>query len=208
MKKIVLLGLSVVFAVTSAVAGGKGPKGNVVYKVDASASKLKWVGKKVTGEHFGYLTFKSGEVTYNGTSVVNGTAVVDMNSMTCTDIENKEYADKLVGHLKNGDFFDTDKHPTAEFKLLSITPIAGAKSGENNCTMKGTLTIKGVSNAIEFPARVEVNGSNLVVRADVTFDRTKFGIKYGSASVIEGIGDKAIADDVLFSLALVARLEK
>jgi len=210
MKKIILLGLSVVFAATSALAGGKGPKGNnnTVFKVDATSSKLKWVGKKVTGEHFGYLSFKSGEVTYNGTSVVAGNAVVDMNTMTCTDIENKEYADKLVGHLKNGDFFDVEKFQTSEFKLSSVTSIKGAKTGENNCNVKGTLTIKGVSNAIEFPARVEVNGSTLVLRADVTFDRTKFGIKYGSASVIEGIGDKAIHDEVLFSLALVARTGK
>lgn len=208
MKKIILLGLSVVLAATSALAGGKGPKGNTVYKVDAAASKIKWVGKKVTGEHFGYISFKNGEVAHNGTSVVSGNAVVDMNSITCTDIENKEYADKLVGHLKNSDFFDVAQFQNAEFKLISVTPINGAKDKEDNCKIKGTLTIKGVSNPIEFPARVEVNGPTLVLRADVTFDRTKFGIKYGSASVVEGLGDKAIYDDVLFSLALVARSGK
>ncbi len=208
MKKLIILGLAVLVAASTAVAGGKGTKGNTVFKVDAASSKLKWVGKKVTGEHFGYLSFKTGEVVYNGTAVTGGKAVVDMNTMTCTDIENKEYADKLVGHLKNADFFDVEKFSTSEFTLGTITPIAGAKDGENNYNVKGTLTIKGVSNAIEFPARVEINGATLVLRADITFDRTKFGIKYGSASVIEGIGDKAIHDEVLFSLALVARAAK
>ncbi|MES2627476.1 MAG: YceI family protein [Bacteroidota bacterium] len=202
MKNFLFTALAVVAVSVSAVAGGKEKAANTTYKVDAGASKIKWVGKKVTGEHAGYVSFKSGTVSYDGKNVTVGNAVVDMNSITCSDLEAAKGGDKLVGHLKNADFFDVEQHPTAEFKLTSVVP---AKDGDNTHKVKGTLTIKGVTNAVEFPARIEVKDKTLVLRADVTFDRTKYGIKYGSASVMEGLGDKAIYDDVLFSLALVAR---
>lgn len=191
----------------SAVAGGKDKVSGTTYKIDASASKIKWVGKKVTGEHAGYVSFKSGSINFDGKTVTSGNAVVDMNSITCSDLQPAQGGDKLVGHLKNGDFFDVSKHPSAEFKMTSISPIANAKEGESNYKVKGSLTIKGITNPIEFPARIEVKDKVLVLRADVTFDRTKFDIKYGSASVVEGLGDKAIYDDVLFSMALVSRAE-
>lgn len=204
MKNFLLTGITMIAALT-AFAGGPKATNSTVYKIDATDSKIKWVGKKVTGEHFGYISFKSGEIDYNGKQIVKGTAVVDMTSMTCTDITDAGVAQKLVGHLKNEDFFDVAKHQTSEFKLNTITPIAGAKEGANNYTVKGTLTIKGVTNAVEFPAKVEAKGKTIIIRADVTFDRTKYGIKYGSASVIEGIGDKAISDEVFLALVLVGR---
>jgi polyisoprenoid-binding protein YceI len=64
----------------------------------------------------------------------------------------------------------------------------------------GELIIKGVTQPISFPVR----------RADdkyvgkATFDRTKFGITYGSGSFFENLGDKVINDavDVEFTLAV------
>lgn len=207
MKKILFTVLALATVSIAAVAGGKEKSAKTTFKVDAAASKIKWVGKKVTGEHAGYLSLKGGTINYDGKVVTAGTAVVDMNSITCSDLEPDKGGDKLVGHLKNGDFFDVAKFPTSDFKVITLTPIAGAKAGENNYTVKGSLTIKGITNPIEFPARIEVKDKTLVLRADVKFDRTKFDIKYGSASVIEGLGDKAIYDEVLFSLALVSRAE-
>ncbi|HEX4887294.1 MAG TPA: YceI family protein [Luteibaculaceae bacterium] len=204
MKKMLLTGFAAILVAVSAIAAN--PKAeNGKYTIDAKASKLKWVGKKVTGEHTGYISFKSGVITTKGNSIASGNAVVDMTSITCTDLTDAEYNGKLVGHLKAEDFFDVAKFNESEFKLNTITPISGAKEGANNYTVKGTLTIKGVTQSIEFPAKVEIKGKTLVVRADVTFDRTKYGIKYGSKSFVEGIGDKAISDEVQLSFALVAK---
>lgn len=207
MKKFLLASLAIVFTTVTVLAGGDLKSAKTEYKIDAATSKIKWVGKKVTGEHTGYVSFKSGSVNYSDNKITDATAVVDMTSITCSDMEPGAGGDKLVGHLKAVDFFDVSKFGTSEFKMVSLTKIEGAKEGENNYKVKGTLTIKGITNAIEFPARVEVKDKTLVLRADVTFDRTKYDIKFGSASVIEGIGNRAISDEVLFSLALVARAE-
>ncbi len=207
MKNVLLTSLAVLTLSVAAIAGGNDKNATKTYKIDDTASKIKWVGKKVTGEHTGTVKFKAGTVAYNGKQVTGGNAVVDMNTITCTDLAPNAGGDKLVGHLKAEDFFNTAKFATAEFKLTSLTPIAGAKKGESNYKVKGTLIIKGISNPIEFPAIVGVNGKLLTINGDVAFDRTKYDIKFGSASFFESLGDKAIYDEVLFSLALVARAE-
>ena len=38
-----------------------------------------------------------------------------------------------------------------------------------------------------------------------TFDRTKWGIKYNSASFFEGLKDKAISNDIGLKISLVAK---
>ena len=107
--------------------------------------------------------------------------------------------DKLVGHLKSDDFFGVETHPTATFVLKS----AEKKSG-NEYTVKGDLTIKGITKSIEFPATVKVSGNTLEASAEVVIDRSKFDVKYGSGSFFDGLGDKMIYDDFTLDISLVA----
>ena len=74
----------------------------------------------------------------------------------------------------------------------------------NNTTVTGKLTIKGIANNITFPANVKVIKGTLVAFADVKVDRTKYEIKYGSKNFFEGLGDKAISDEFLLKLKIVA----
>jgi hypothetical protein len=45
------------------------------------------------------VTLKSGTLVMDGTKLKSGVIEIDMNTITCTDLQG-EYADKLVGHLK------------------------------------------------------------------------------------------------------------
>lgn len=174
------------------------------YKVDVAKSDVKWHAKKVTGEHMGSIPLTSGQLNVQGNKVVGGTFAFDMNSITCSDIKDAEFNQKLVGHLKSDDFFSVEKNPTATFKITGVKPIEGAAAGAANTTVTGDLTIKGITKSISFPAAVTVKNGVANAKADVTVDRTKFDIRYRSSNFFENLGDKAIYDEFVVSLDITA----
>ncbi len=171
------------------------------YKVDVAKSDAKWHAKKVTGEHMGNISLKGGQMDVQGNKVVGGTFTFDMNSITCTDLTDAGYNQKLIGHLKSDDFFSVEKNPTATFKITNIKPAAG----KDNATVTGDLTIKGITKAISFPAVISVKNGVATAKADVTVDRSKFDIRYGSKSFFDNLGDKAIYDEFVVSIDVTAK---
>jgi polyisoprenoid-binding protein YceI len=172
----------------------------VTYKVDAAKSAMTWEGKKVTGAHNGNILIKDGMMTVDGGKLTGGTFTIDMVSMSNTDLTDKGYNEKLMGHLKGEDFFNVAKFPTATFKITSVKPGAAA----NQYTIGGNMTIKGITNAVSFPATVKMTASMIEANGTATLDRTKYDIRYGSKSFFENIGDKAIYDEFVVGLKLVA----
>ncbi|MBC3794814.1 YceI family protein [Spirosoma utsteinense] len=171
----------------------------VAYRLDVSKSQLHWTAKKITGEHMGTLAFKEGGLTFNGNKLTGGQFTVDMTSLVNTDLTDKGYNDKLVGHLNSDDFFSTAKHPTATFRITKLTP-----TGPATYQVTGDMTIKGITQATTFPATVKQTATGVEATGKLTLDRTKYDIKYGSKSFFEGLGDKAIYDDFDIDLKLVA----
>lgn len=167
--------------------------------VSKSASKITWTGKKVTGEHSGTIKIKQGTLEIADGMLTSGRVSADMTSMDCTDEMSDEYKQKLIGHLKSPDFFDVASFPDASFNLNSME-----KAPTGQYIVKGDLIIKGKSNPIEFPARVTMSDNSVVVDADVTFDRAKYDVQYGSGSFFEGLGDNLIYDEVTLSIHLEA----
>ena len=154
--------------------------------INVDKSNLHWKGFKVTGSHEGNLKFESGTLTFTEDGkLVDGTFLIDMKSMECTDLEG-EYKEKLDRHLKSKDFFGTNEHPSATLQFKEITV-----SGKNSYRIKGDLTIKGITNSIEFD--FSIYGKKAT--ATLKIDRTKYDIKYGSSSFFDGLKDKAIYDD-------------
>lgn len=169
------------------------------YTVDTKSTSATWVGKKVTGQHTGAISITKGSAVADGKNITGGNFEFDMNSITCTDLTDKGYNDKLIGHLKSDDFFSTAKNPTAKFVLTKAT----LKSG-NDYEVVGNLTIKGITNEITFPAMIKLDDKTMVTVAKIMVNRTKFDIKYGSASFFESIGDKAISDEFELDVNVVA----
>lgn len=202
-----LITVTALLATSYAVANGPGGD-KTTYTIDTQKSTVLWTGEKLTGEHKGTLDLKSGTVTMSGNEVAGTDLTIDMTSIVVTDIEDKTDNGKLVGHLKSDDFFSVAKNPTASFKATSFKAINRADKGEANYTVTGELTIKGITNTISFPAMVEVKDGVLAANAKATFDRTKWNIKYSSASFFDSLGDRVIYDDVIFEFQLVARANK
>jgi polyisoprenoid-binding protein YceI len=174
-------------------------KSAVSYAVDTKSSTSTWIGKKVTGQHTGTINVSKGVIMSDGKSIMGGTVEFDMNSITVKDLTDKEWNDKLVGHLRSEDFFNVAKFPTSKFEISKVA----LKEG-NNYDITGNLTIKGITNEITFPAMIKMDAKTFVAIAKIPVNRTKYDIKYGSASFIEGIGDKAISDDFEMDVNIVA----
>ncbi|GAB2952907.1 hypothetical protein GCM10027048_17590 [Hymenobacter coalescens] len=180
----------------------KAAKNSNAYAVQPQLSTLGWVGKKVGGQHNGTIAVKDGAVQVKGNQIVGGTFNFDMNAIKVEDITDAEYNGKLVGHLKNDDFFAADKYPTATFVVTSIKPLKDASG--NNAQVAGNLTIKGKTHPISFPAKVGVKDGVASASGVATVNRTKYDVKYGS-TLFGAAADKAIDDNFTLSFNVIAK---
>ncbi|MBL1222914.1 YceI family protein [Chryseobacterium sp. L7] len=179
MKKIFLLAV-----VASGLAFGQSKK--------VVASDVHWWGYKVAkseaSSHDGTVKVKSGDMIMKGNNLVGGSFVLDMTSINATDLSG-EYQQKLNGHLKNGDFFEVEKFPTASFKITSVK-----KNSDKiyNSLVTGNLTVKGKTSAITFPAKISYSkGVVSLVSEKFSFDRQKFDVAYKST-----MQDVFVKDDI------------
>ena len=158
------------------------------FKIDSGASKATWEGSKLGGKHNGELKIKEGELLVEKGALSGGNVVIDMTSLTDTDISDPGMNTKLVNHLKNDDFFAVDKHPTSSLKITKVEK----KNGKTLVT--GDLTIKGITKPVTFPADVKVDKKGLKATGEITVDRTQYDIKFRSLKFFSDIGDKVIHD--------------
>ncbi len=200
MKKSIglLLGILVSFSTAFAIESEAEKK---EFVIDTKASKVFWSGKKVTGEHTGYLSVGSGTVSLNNKIVTDATVNMNMNSIVCTDLEAGEWNDKLVGHLKSDDFFSVEKHANANFSITSVK--AGNKAGIYE--VKGNLTIKGITHEITFPATIEATDGMVKANGTAKLDRTKWDIKFRSGKFFAGLGDTMIYDEFKITFDILAK---
>ena len=172
------------------------------FAVDTTASTIVWLGKKVTGEHTGEIAIKSGDLKVKKGKVVGGTFLIDMNSMTCTDIEDATYNQKLIGHLKSDDFFGVAKYPTSKLEIKKV-----AAQGKDEYEIVADLTIKETTKEIKFPAKITVSEKEAKATAKITVDRAEYDVRYGSGSFFDDLGDKTIYDDFELDVTLVSKLK-
>lgn len=184
---------------TSFANDGNGDK----YTVQTKASTLNWVGKKVGGSHTGTIAIKEGTLTVANGKIETALVTIDMTTIRVTDEGMDDGTKgKLVGHLNSPDFFNVEEHTTAKFQLTAFTPIQSSTVA--NYTVTGKLTIKGITHEITFPAIVRMSEGRIEASANLTFDRSKWDVRYGSGSFFDNLGDKVIYDDVQIGFNFVA----
>jgi polyisoprenoid-binding protein YceI len=169
------------------------------YSVDKAASKVKWEAKKVTGQHHGSISFANGSVVVKNNKISGGTFSIDMKSIADEDLTNDNMNKKLIGHLSSDDFFSVEKFPESKMVIKKVTDESG-----NEFHFLADLTIKGITNPVEFKAKVSIDGDKLTAEGIITVNRTLYGIKYGSGSFFEGLGDKMIYDDFTLAFNITA----
>jgi len=153
-------------------------------KKEIKESSIEWTGKKVLGAHHGTINLANGHLEMNGSDLVGGMFVADMTSITVSDLKAGEGKEDLEGHLKSDDFFGVATHPTATVEITS------AEKSELGYAVKANITIKDITEAIEFDLIMEESSATTFLK----IDRTKFGVRYGSGSFFDNLGDKTISD--------------
>jgi polyisoprenoid-binding protein YceI len=158
------------------------------YGFDQSASKVSWVGSKVTGKHDGGFGTFTGNVDVVDGAPEKSKVNVDIDAASLTSDD-----PKLTGHLKSADFFDVAKHPKATFASTEVK-----KGGEKGAThtVTGNLTIKGITKSVTFPATIQVTGDAASVDAEFAINRRDFQLNYA------GMPNDLIRDDVVIKLAI------
>lgn len=136
--------------------------------------------------------------TFNATVETEGddlsTAKVHFTAEVDSISTNNEQRD---AHLKTGDFFEAEKHPQIIFDGTKLE-----KTGADEYTVHGTLTMRGVSNPVSF--KVEHGGvmqdpwgntrTGFSVNGKV--HRKDYGVSFGLASETGGV---MLSDEVTIS---------
>jgi len=178
---------------------------NDVFTADISKTKVEWQAKKVTGEHIGTIALKSGMLKFQDGKLTGGEYEINMSSIVNHDLTDPEWNQKLVSHLKSDDFFSVDKFPVATFKITEVKSYTPKDANDkNNSLIKGEMTIKGITNSVEFPAQINLQDKVAQANAEITLDRTKWDVRFRSGKFFENLGDKLIYDDFKLTVNLVA----
>lgn len=163
--------------------------------VDVLESTVVWSASKVGGSHTGNVSLDSGTLTIQKGALILADVTMNMESITCSDLSDPSSNQKLVSHLKSEDFFHVSVHPKAQFRTTSVEqkePV-GEKS---TYRVVGILTIKGIEAPNTFDVQLWREGDNYRATGAIRFDRTLYGIQYGSGSFFEGLGNRMIMDEV------------
>lgn len=162
------------------------------YTADVPASRLTWTGHAAAGAYAptGTLRLQSATLTAaaDGRTPRTARVVVAMPTLAGDNAD-------LVAHLRNADFFDVEKYPTATFELTSF----------RGDSATGRLTIKGVTRPVTLPVKVEPTATGLRLRGTVSVDRTRFGIRYNSPDFFADLGDYAIRNDFQVAFEVLLR---
>ncbi len=177
-----------------------------VYQIDAEKSVLEWIGRNINNRHHGRITISSGEIVLAQGRPVSGRFVLDMNTITNTDLQDDGWRSMLLRHLKSDDFFDVERYPTATFALRGATVIAESTPGTPNMEISGLLTIKETAKPISFPAIIAAQeDGTLKAHAVIDLDRTLWDVCYGSGKLYERLGMHLVNDLISIELFIIAR---
>ena len=91
-------------------------------------------------------------------------------------------------HLRSADFFDADAHPTMTYRSTSVSAV-----GKGRFTVRGDLTIKGVTQPVELEvtyegtARDPWGNERIGVSATGELDREAFGLTWNQGLETGGV---------------------
>jgi polyisoprenoid-binding protein YceI len=171
---------------------------NQKFEIASTQSKIEWVGRKVTGAHNGTIALKQGELVLVDGKLVGGHFVVDTTSINILDIEDPGTNAQFAGHLASDDFFSSQQFPEARLEILSVT----------GNRVQGNLTIKGITNLINFDADVSVTDNLLTATAKIIIDRTKYAMRFRSGNFFTDLGDTLIYNDFELNVSVTAKAQK
>ncbi len=167
--------------------------------IDPKESVVTWRGYNFNGlnSQTGYVYISKGELLIENGELMGGTVEVDMNT-----IEDKNHGrdNKLVNHLKDPDFFEVKKFP---FSTIVFTRVKSINVNDKEIT--ANLTIKGITNTVTFPAKMELKDGIFKANGKLVIDRTLWDVRYKSGKFYADLANQTMSDSIEFQMKIVAK---
>ena len=148
-------------------------------------TNLEWTGKAAFNSYSlsGTLQTKSGAIVIDNNTIKTLAVTINMKSL---NHDNKD----LKKHLRSSDFFDVKTYTSATFTLIEPATII-----DNKATIKGTMTIKGVSKTEILIVNIITSETETALKFETILDRTDYKVNFNSPSIFKKLKEQAIADD-------------
>lgn len=162
-----------------------------VLPINPAKSEIKWSCDYsfYFNGHYGFVKFKQGYFEKTKDKITGGSFIIDLHTLEATDME-ADGNEGLTKHLKDPDFFEVDKFPTATL-VIKKTTYHSATTFEAEADM----TIKGITKPVKFKAELDFEKKTMKTRFKI--DRTRWGINYNST-----LKDSAISDAIGFEVTI------
>lgn len=142
------------------------------YKPVDEKSEVKFTIKNFGLNTSGSLNGLQGTIKFDPSNVNASSFEVSVNVNTInTGIDSRD------SHIKKEEYFDAAKYSTINFTSTGIT------KNQNDYTVTGNLTIKGVTKTISFPFSVQNQENGLLFSGNFSINRKDFNIG-GSSAVL------------------------
>ncbi len=173
------------------------------YTLNNKKSKILWKVETI-GKHHGDILFSSGRLDYSSIGQpTTGYFIIDMKNMRSNDRPTPQGRAQIDAQLRSPDFFDVAHYASATMDVKQIT----STSNPLIFKVKGNLTIKGISNPVEFNASINKKADVISVKANLSINRTKWNIDHKPdpkpLDLFGVIKDKMMTDDILITLDLL-----
>ena len=176
------------------------------YNLDTETSVVRWTGRNLFNHHQGTIKLAAGHIDVKNGHLQSARFTLDMNSIACEDLVDAAYNAMLIRHLRDEDFFAVDRFPTSEYICHRADPLPACTPGTPNYTLHGTMTLRGVSQPLSFPAVIAAaDADHLTGQAQFELDRTQFGSHYGSGKLFAFLGKHVVNDHVHLHIKLHAK---
>jgi polyisoprenoid-binding protein YceI len=167
------------------------------YKIDPAHSEVFFQVRHLVTKVRGRFSDFEGTIDYN--EVSPETSSVNFSIKTASIDTNVGDRDT---HLRSGDFFAAEQHPTLTFKSKKIT-----KKGGESFDVLGDLTVRGTTKEVTLPVSFLGNatdpwgGKRIGFEAETTLNRKDFGLNWNAALETGGF---LVGDDVKVTLSIQA----
>ena len=171
------------------------------YSLLIDDSELSWIGTELsTKTHTGTIDFTDGTIVVDSDNTITGNIKINMSTINVTDLQGRS-KEMLERHLRSSDFFGVESFSEAKFSFISKS----FDKLSNQISFVGDLTIKDITNPISFNATLLETSPFLKAKAVLSFDRSKYNVRFRSGNFFENLGDKLILDDIDVNIRLVTK---
>ena len=171
------------------------------YSLLIDDSELSWIGTELsTKTHTGTIDFTDGTIVVDSDNTISGNVKINMSTINVTDLQGRS-KEMLERHLRSSDFFEVESYSEAKFSFISKS----FDKLSNQISFVGDLTIKDITNPISFNATLLETSPFLKAKAVLSFDRSKYNVRFRSGNFFENLGDKLILDVIDVNIRLVTK---